>query len=59
MEQQEDLALKVKSRVLLDKIEVLYRLEKDTPNLSILNIPEEQLDALVDSMGLVIWTSKK
>ena len=59
MEQQEDLALKVKSRVLLDKIEVLYRLEKDTPNLSILNIPEEQLDALVDSMGLVIWTSKE
>ena len=50
--------LKMASRVLLDQIEVLHRLEKNIPDMKFLEVAEKDLEMFITGTAQIIWDSK-
>lgn len=58
MDYQDIRILKMASRILLDKIEVLHRLEKDNPDMKFLEVAEKDLEMFITGTAQIIWDSK-
>lgn len=58
MDYQDIRILKMASRILLDKIEVLHRLEKDNPGMKFLEVAEKDLEMFITGTAQIIWDSK-